>query len=264
MRQREWASCTDAAKMLKHLATWGRGPHPRPEMASRKHHLFAVACCRRVWHNFDGRCRRIVEVVERFADAAAGEGERADAQMDARQRWVDYYRLSRAGAEDSDDPIDRRLAAARTEAAMASAYASCDVSGIRGEGAVGASDRARSVHAIDVAWDEDAYLRLAGGRRPVPGADDAFRAARAAEGAIHCDLIRDIFGPRPVISPSWLTAPVLRLAEALYEGRDFSAMGVLGDALEEAGCDDPGILGHCRSGVHARGCWLVDSILGKG
>jgi hypothetical protein len=34
--------------------------------------------------------------------------------------------------------------------------------------------------------------------------------------------------------------------------------------LEEAGCDHPGILDHCRkSGEHVRGCWVLDLILGR-
>ena len=41
-------------------------------------------------------------------------------------------------------------------------------------------------------------------------------------------------------------------------------MPVLGDALEEAGCDNEVILWHCRvDSEHARGCWLLDAILGK-
>jgi hypothetical protein len=41
---------------------------------------------------------------------------------------------------------------------------------------------------------------------------------------------------------------------------------VLAHALEEAGCQDVQILGHCRhpGGVHVRGCWLIDLLLGKG
>jgi hypothetical protein len=41
-------------------------------------------------------------------------------------------------------------------------------------------------------------------------------------------------------------------------------MLVLGDALEDAGCDDEVILAHCRDDrPHARGCWLLDGILGR-
>jgi hypothetical protein len=50
----------------------------------------------------------------------------------------------------------------------------------------------------------------------------------------------------------------------MYELRDFSAMPILADALEEAGCDNPDLLGHCRNeGSHVRGCWAVDLILSK-
>jgi hypothetical protein len=41
-------------------------------------------------------------------------------------------------------------------------------------------------------------------------------------------------------------------------------MPVLADALQEAGCEDDEVLAHCRAGgPHARGCWVVDLVLGK-
>ena len=50
----------------------------------------------------------------------------------------------------------------------------------------------------------------------------------------------------------------------MYDDRDFAAMPILADALEEAGCDSANILAHCREpGVHVRGCWVVDLVLGK-
>ena len=67
------------------------------------------------------------------------------------------------------------------------------------------------------------------------------------------------------IDPRWRTADVLGIARGIYEDRAFSRMPVLGDALMDAGCDDPVVLGHCRGGgVHARGCWLVDLLTGRG
>ena len=50
----------------------------------------------------------------------------------------------------------------------------------------------------------------------------------------------------------------------MYESHDFSAMPILADALQDAGCDNDDILAHCRnSTTHVRGCWVVDLVLGK-
>jgi hypothetical protein len=80
-------------------------------------------------------------------------------------------------------------------------------------------------------------------------------------------LLRDILGNpfRPITTdPSWLTSTVLDLASQMYESRDFSAMPIIADALQDAGCDNIDILNHCRSeGSHVRGCWVVDIILSK-
>jgi hypothetical protein len=50
----------------------------------------------------------------------------------------------------------------------------------------------------------------------------------------------------------------------MYDSRDFSAMPILADALQDAGCTDEAILTHCRGpGPHVRGCWCVDLVLNK-
>jgi hypothetical protein len=80
-------------------------------------------------------------------------------------------------------------------------------------------------------------------------------------------LLRDIFGNpfRPVaFDPAWRTPTAVALAQQMYESRDFSAMPILADALQDAGCDCDDILAHCRgTGPHVRGCWVVDAVLGK-
>jgi hypothetical protein len=70
---------------------------------------------------------------------------------------------------------------------------------------------------------------------------------------------------RPVaVDPSWLTPTAVALAGAISAERALDRMPVLADALEEAGCDHPDVLAHCRSdGPHVRGCWVVDMVLGK-
>jgi hypothetical protein len=83
-----------------------------------------------------------------------------------------------------------------------------------------------------------------------------------------CELLRDIFGnpfrPAP-FSPDWRTDTAAALARVMYESREFSAMPILADALQDAGCDNESILAHCRdtNQAHVRGCWVVDLLLGK-
>ncbi len=80
-------------------------------------------------------------------------------------------------------------------------------------------------------------------------------------------LLRDIFGNpyRSVaVEPAWLTSDVLLLARGIYAEKAFDRMPILADALQDAGCDNPDVLNHCRGdGPHVRGCWVVDLVLGK-
>jgi hypothetical protein len=96
----------------------------------------------------------------------------------------------------------------------------------------------------------------------------AMAIADAAEHRTHAELTRCVFGNpfRPVtFDPAWRTSTVLSLASQMYESRDFSAIPILADALQDAGCDNADILNHCRDAgqVHVRGCWVVDLVLGK-
>jgi hypothetical protein len=64
--------------------------------------------------------------------------------------------------------------------------------------------------------------------------------------------------------PSWRTDTAIALAAHMYDCREFSALPILADALEDAGCDCADTLDHCRSpAVHVRGCWVLDRILEK-
>jgi hypothetical protein len=81
------------------------------------------------------------------------------------------------------------------------------------------------------------------------------------------ELALELVGPNPfravAFSPSWRTDTAVSLARTMYGSRDFSAMPILADALQDAGCDSEDILGHCRgTGRHVRGCWVIDLVLG--
>src|SRR5262249_26094148 len=69
----------------------------------------------------------------------------------------------------------------------------------------------------------------------------------------------------PTIEPRWLSWnewTVDRIAQRIQEERAFDRLPILADALEEAGCTDAEILGHCRRAEqHASGCWVVDLVL---
>jgi hypothetical protein len=99
----------------------------------------------------------------------------------------------------------------------------------------------------------------------VPGGTWTFCASLVGEAL--CPIIRDIFGNpfRPVtFSPAWRTDTAVALARQMYDAREFGAMPILADALQDAGCEDEQILSHCLSdGAHVRGCWVVDLVLGK-
>jgi hypothetical protein len=94
-----------------------------------------------------------------------------------------------------------------------------------------------------------------------------WRFAGDEERRAHCSLLRDVFGNpfRPVsFNPAWRTDTAVAIARQMYDAREFGAMPILADALQDAGCEDEVILGHCRDAnqPHVRGCWVCDLVLG--
>jgi hypothetical protein len=112
-----------------------------------------------------------------------------------------------------------------------------------------------------------------------PGADlDSGDPVLLCDAAAQASIIRCLFGnpfaALPRIDTAWLTwnnGTVKRLAEEVYQNRQLPAgtlepavLGVLADALTDAGCDDTSLLAHLRDpGPHWRGCWGVDLLLGR-
>jgi len=79
-------------------------------------------------------------------------------------------------------------------------------------------------------------------------------------------MLRCIFNPFRTVTFSleWRTSTTVLMAQHMYESRDFSAMPILADALQESGCENEDVFSHCRgSAPHVRGCWVVDQVLGK-
>ncbi len=82
-------------------------------------------------------------------------------------------------------------------------------------------------------------------------------------------LFQSIFGPPDHVVGSltpfmdWSEGTPLKMAQTIYEENQWGNMPILGDALEEAGCTNDDVLYDCRTKHHARGSWVVDSILAK-
>jgi hypothetical protein len=194
-------------------------------VSERKARLFAVACCRRVWGWLThDKSRRAIEVAERFADA------------ERHPPSGEYLRLQLEMARAWDDAGANWLPVVQDPLRWAREYST---------------------------W---------AATRAVPAAE------QPAERRAQADLLRDVFGPwplceHPLLAPSllhWNDNIIPRMANAIYDNRDLPSghldparLAVLADALEDAGCSDAGLLGHLRGGVHVRGCWAVDLLLGR-
>jgi hypothetical protein len=216
-------------------AKWLASADPGPMLASlgrkagnRKLRLFACACCRRIWHLLgDPRSREAVEVAERYADGLATRKELVAA----------HKATSFPGLQSSDW---RRFAARW-----------CADPGGPGPTAI----RSTFNNARLAVREEDAE-----------DADAAFRRESAAQADLLRCIVGNPFRPVPLLD-AWRAPDAVSMARAIYESADFGPerMGVLADALEEAGCDHPEVLDHLRGpGPHARGCWVIDLLTGRG
>ncbi len=119
-------------------------------------------------------------------------------------------------------------------------------------------------------WSRDRLERLGWVRVALRATDDDPRlwpndvapANRAVAAALVRDLVPNPFGS-PEWNPEWSTAAARDLAEYIYTRRAFDVMPILADALQDAGCENARVLNHCRADkTHARGCWVLDAILG--
>jgi hypothetical protein len=92
--------------------------------------------------------------------------------------------------------------------------------------------------------------------------EDAARDAERRAARARCT--RGMPSDLTVLPSDWRTSTAVVLARLMYDSRDFGAMPILADALQDAGCDNDELLTHCReTGPHVCGCWVVDLVLGK-
>jgi hypothetical protein len=196
----------------------------------RKLRLFLVACARSLWDQLDREdIKGAVTVAEQYAD-----GEACASDMD-----VQHHAIMRFGTQNR--PADQRRWREDHYAAFAVVRAATAVS----KDVDGLAQEAGALHYHDDAFQKQKLTYLG-------------------------DIVGAPFRPTS-LGRSRRSPTVISLAQAAYDDRrlpsglfDNQRLAVLGDALEEAGCERDDILGHLRCGCdHVRGCWAVDLVLGK-
>lgn len=232
MTEDEWLACIEPDPMLVFL---------RNKARDRKLRLFAVACCRSIWHLLPNQAARVVvEVAERFADGLATEHELAAAEGEF--TWAEW---------EFRDSQDSYLSSLATEAVTQLARES------------DATFAARTGRVVP-GWPEQAYEAARGVSNQVGHTIPP--AHRREEWGRQAGLLRCIIGNpfRPVaFAADWRTDTAVALARGIYDERAWDRLPVLADALEDAGCDHPDVMAHLRGpGPHASGCWVVDEVLG--
>jgi hypothetical protein len=225
MNKTEWDASNDPLPMLDWLRERG---------SERKFRLFACACMRRmeaIYRDYDLELLPGVAAEEVRADGGA-----VVYTPPRRGLWAAGYPTGRTTARNVLESFGRGEA---WEAARNVVWAVSDLLQVQAEGSALAYD----VPPLHVENPREARSQAA--------------------------LLRDLFGHLFHPDPLWLarltqTDEGERIARAIYEDRSFADLPVLADALEEAGCTDAAILEHCREpGEHARGCWVIDAILGR-
>ncbi len=238
MTEADWLSCAEPGPMLEFVCR---------RASDRKSRLFAAACCRRIWHMLTHEAsREHVEVAERFADRLIGYEALKEQQKLAEDA------LWEAGWAVPNRNCPAWLIKADREAAMAVVQDQIDLEGV-----------ARAV-AESLGWEAAASALES---KDYAAWRAAVQVVQWKEKKRQRELARCVFGNpfRPIIvKPSWLTTGVIELARSIYEGGAFDRLPELADALGETDSQSDEIRIHCREQTpHVRGCWVVDSILGK-
>jgi hypothetical protein len=204
--------------------------HLGKRVSPRKRRLYACGCCRLVWPLLaDESSRHALRVAERFVVGKASKAE--------------------------------------LEALVNS------VKGVpKVQGAFWAREAVSSLTnfliGIPRVWHEaeDEIAQHAARAARDSAGQDSWATARKQQVELLCDLLGHLVRTVTInpVCLRWHDGAVSKMAKAIYDEPHFADLPILADVLEDAGCTDADILAHCRSqGIHQRGCWVIDAILGK-
>jgi hypothetical protein len=239
MTEAEWLTCSDPAPLLAfirrgiavlvdELPSQAERDTLRQflqESLTRKLRLFACWCCRRIWKEMvDARSRNAVELTELFVDGLATQVQLLAAHEEAYQARQEMSTI-------------RGKQIQYIAAHMAHGVSGYDTADVTTESA-------------------EMLVRI--------GTLGTLKRAQTEQAHVLRCVLGNPFQP-VAFDPAWRTSDVVALARGIYDDRAFDRMPILADALQDAGCNNDDILAHCRdTGTpHARGCWVVDLVLGK-
>jgi hypothetical protein len=256
MNESEWLACSDPETLLDFLQETGQA-------SDRKLRLFAVACCRRIWHLLtDERSQHALQLAEAFADESVN---RPDLQLPHVEAG-----LAAEAAHWQNRPGPIQTAAEAVVPVVTESLGRKTLDYIVGSVAEAVGDE-----ATDDAWDQTWGAERGSGEDSWFIEQAIYHKAESEERAAQAALLRDIFGNPfhrlPPLAPSLLNRDVVALARAAFDARQLSEgtldpgrLDTLAAMLATAGCTDAELRGHLRSeGAHVRGCWVVDLILGR-
>ena len=232
MTEAEWNTSADPRPMLEFL---------KGKATQRRLRLLACAYARRFSEALDVTDFQTLDIAEQFADGVASLAE---------------VRMAKSHHSDS---LAQPLGAWLVNGLMRAITHQRALSGVE-------QTIHFALHSVMTAADTADSNQPFKQRAPPEVLSQLRNTAAKSELSVQADLVRCAFSPfrRLLFNPAWLTATVQSLAQTIYEERAFDRMPILGDALEESGCSNADILNHCRQpGEYAKGCWVVDLLLGK-
>ncbi len=239
MTRLEWERSRKPHEMLKSLG---------PKLAGRKFQLFLCAAGRRLLEDApDDTLEKAVRNIERFTDG----------EIDATDFRIEESRLVARVARERHQELQ---------------YGSAHLI-FRAIQAVLAADMQ---HSLQTLFD---YGRQIVERDRTA---DERQESRVALDLALGQMVRDLFPPpdreyvhRPAFAGGGLLLPdgevfhvpenARLIADGIQQDQAFDRLPILADALEDSDCPDRDWLDHLRYGTnHARGCWALDLVLGRG
>jgi hypothetical protein len=239
MNETIWQSERDPLALLEALHPMRTLGSIRPQ--TRQSRMYLLACARRCWQRLPGVCRTLAALAEVYADAPNEEEPLRAAIAPIAEQLMN-----------SDCELNDLLQSHLELTAIRDSFENNDeaLSGLREPICTAVDPELRGLAALVHLPFEPNTPAFTWVPRPLH--------SRRLIHEVHCNPCGQVY-----FDANWRTDTAVSLARDMYDRREFSAMPILADALQDAGCDNEEVLNHCRDRrqIHVRGCWVLDLVL---